>query len=120
MPKLTEDTVAALVTGDRDTVVSDSQIAGFGVRLTRAGRKIFVARASVRGRRRWVTLGYHPDMTVTAARVDAMQALADMKRGTDPVVARKARERATAAGQLTVAALTARWLTEHVRPKLKP
>ena len=38
----------------------------------------------------------------------------------DPAEARKARAKAKAAAEVTVAELTARWMAEHVRPKLKP
>jgi integrase len=74
----------------------------------------------VAGRRRAVTLGYSPGMTAAAARELALQALADMRRGFDPAAESKARIKAAAAGEMTIAQLAERWMAEHVRPKLKP
>jgi hypothetical protein len=49
-----------------------------------------------------------------------LQALADMRRGVDPVLERKARIRAAAAGGMTIAQLAERWVADYVMPKLKP
>jgi integrase len=43
-----------------------------------------------------------------------------MRRGVNPVVERKARIRATAASEMTVTQLADKWMTDYVRPKLKP
>jgi integrase len=119
MPKLTEAFVASLPT-QRDRILFDSQLSGFGIRTTPAGTKIFVAQAYVNGRKRRIGLGRHPDLSVSKARELALQALADMRRGADPVIERKARVRAAAAGAMTMAALADKWLADHVVPKLKP
>jgi integrase len=119
MPKLTEASVASLP-ADRDRILFDSQLSGFGIRTTPAGTKIFVAQTYVNGRKRRVSLGRHPDLGVSKARELALQALADMRHGADPVVERKARVRAAAAGAMTMAALADKWLADHVVPKLKP
>ena len=63
-----------------------------------------------------MTLGLYPAMSVVQARGLALQALADLRRGADPKTERKRR----AIGGLTVTELAAKWLAEHVRPKLKP
>jgi integrase len=120
MTKLTEATVAALAADGRDRLVFDSRQPGFGLRITPTGTRIFVAQGRIAGRKRRVTVGFHPAMSVAQARENALQALADMRRGGDPVVERKARAQATAAGGMTVAELGEKWLHDHVRPKLKP
>src|SRR5262249_5171656 len=102
----------------RDRLLFDSQ-PGFGVRVTPTGSKIFIAQARVAGRKRRLTIGVHPAMTVKQAREEALRALADMRRGADPVLERKARQVA-AAGGMTVAELADKWLADYVRPKLKP
>jgi integrase len=93
---------------------------GFGVRVTPAGRKLFIAQARMRGRARRITIGTWPEMKVAEARVEAGELLQAMRRGADPVVERKAQKRAQEAGETTISSLAERWLTEHVKPKLKP
>jgi integrase len=118
MPKLTEAVINALPVNGRDRIVFDAD--GFGVRVTPAGTKIFIAQARVRGRVCRVNVGIFPDKTVKKARDDARDAVAAMRRGEDPKVARAARMKAVEAGQTTVTAFAERWLAEYVRPKLKP
>jgi integrase len=118
MPKLTERLVESMAPG-RDRIVFDTT-PGFGIRVTPSGTKIFVAQARVAGRKRRVTVGYYPELTIMQAREQALQALADMRRGNDPVVERKARAQAAAAGEMTIAELCDKWLADYVRPKLKP
>ena len=120
MTKLTEATVAALAIDGRDRLVFDDRQPGFGLRITPVGTKIFVAQGRTAGKKRRVTVGLHPTVTVAQAREAALQALADMRRGGDPIVERKARVQAAAAGEMTVAELGEKWLADHVRPKLKP
>jgi integrase len=43
-----------------------------------------------------------------------------MRRGLDPVIELKTRRAAVAAGDMGVSALIDKWLTDYVRPKLKP
>jgi integrase len=119
---LTDALVAALPVDGRDRPYADSKLAGFAVRVTPQGAKIFQARArvGVGGPRRTVPLGTFPDLSVAAARSNALRALADMRRGVDPVLAERTRQRAALAGEVTVAGLAAKWMADHVRPKLKP
>jgi integrase len=119
MPRFTEAFIAGLKPDGRDRILSDVH-PGFGVRITPTGTKIFIAQAFVAGRRRRITIGFHPTMTVAEAREEALQALADMRRGSDPTLERKARLRAATAKEMTVAQLGDKWLADYVRPKLKP
>jgi integrase len=109
---------SAPVTG-RDYITFDSQLSGLGLRVTPTGKKIFVAQAFVARRKRRITIGYAPDITLSKARTEALQTLAAMRGGVDPTVDRKARLRAEAAKTLTLRDLSERWLTEFVVPKLK-
>jgi integrase len=118
--RLTDAAVAQLEPNGRDQLIADDRLAGFVLRLTPAGKKIFMARGRVAGRRRLVPLGYHPDLKVASARQAAIQALADMQAGRDPIGQRKAREKAVKAGTMTVNELADKWMAEHVEPKLKP
>ena len=103
----------------RDRIVFDTT-PGFGIRVTPKSTKILVAQARVAGGKRRVTVGHDPALTIIQAREQALQALADMRRGNDPVVERKARAQAAAAGEMTIAELCDKWLADYVRPKLKP
>jgi hypothetical protein len=59
-------------------------------------------------------------LRLAEARDLAAQMLQDIRLGRDPQLARKAREQAAAAGRMLVSQLVDKWLTDHVRPKLKP
>lgn len=62
----------------------DSELRGFGVRVTAAGAKSYVAQAKVNGKTRRVTLGRHGVITADQARRDAKTELGRMAGGTDP------------------------------------
>jgi integrase len=120
MPKLTQVLVEALAPDGRDRFLFDRSLPGFAIRVTPIGTKLFVMQARVAGRKQRVTIGRYPDLTVVQARELALQALADMRRGTDPVVERKARRQAAAASEMTISQLADKWMADYVRPKLKP
>ncbi len=120
MQKLTEAIVAALPVDGRDRIVFDAGAAGFGVRVTPAGLKIFIAQARMGGRVRRVSVGTSPEKAVKEARGEALDAVRAMRRGEDPRADRATREKQAEAGQTTVAQFAERWLAEYVRPKLKP
>ena len=118
--RLTDAKVKALQTDDRDRIVFDALQPGFGVRLTPAGTKIFVARTRVNGQRRVVSVGTFPEKTVSEARTDARAALEDMRAGRDPKIEKVVRRKAIEAGSLTVSEFADRWMEEYVHKKLKP
>jgi integrase len=119
MPKLTEAFVGSLGPDGRDRTYSDTQLPRFKLRVTPAGLKIFLAKVRLDGRERKVKIGEHPVMSVAEAREEALQVIADARRGVDPVIERKIRLRA-AGGGLTIAQLADKWMADYVRPKLKP
>jgi integrase len=118
--KLTQEFVASLVPDGRDRLVFDGAMPGFGIRLTPAGKRIWIARAKCGGRRIYHPLGEFPALSLTAARKAASRALEDIRQGLDPALERRAREMAIQAGQTTVEALGERWLAEVIEPKRKP
>jgi integrase len=118
--RLTDALVASLAPDGSDRLIFDERQRGLAIRITPTGNKIFVAQGRVAGRKRRVTLGYFPTLNTGTAREAALATLADMRRGTDPVAARKARDAAAIAGAMTVADLADKWLGDYVRPKLKP
>ncbi len=118
--RLTEERVESLQATGRDSLIFDGLQPGFGIRVTPAGRKIFVAQARIGGRPRRITIGTWPEKSVADARGEARDALQAMRGGVDPAQDRKARIKAREAGQVTVSEFADRWLDEHVRAKLKP
>src|SRR5438046_1822113 len=81
-------TAESIAPDDRDRFVFDARQPGFAIRITPSGTKIFTVQGYVNGRKRRVTVGYHPNVSVAQARELALQALADMRRGNDPIIER--------------------------------
>src|ERR1043166_1089987 len=118
--RLTQEFVDELPIDGRDRLIFDSLVAGFGVRVTPAGTKIFIAQARVKGRLCRVSLGRFPGKKLAEARDEARIALQELRAGRDPKLEQAARLRAIEAGATTVSAFADRGLDEHVRPQPKP
>lgn len=73
----------------------DSELKGFGVRVTAGGAKSYVVQSKVNGKARRVTLGRHGTITADQARKLARIELGNMARGVDPSL-EKAQRRAQA------------------------
>jgi integrase len=118
--RLTHELVSQLPADGRDRLIFDALESGFGIRVTPAGAKIFIAHARVAGQLHRIALGRFPAMSVAAAREAGRFALREMRAGRDPQIERAAQAKAIKGGATTVAAFSERWLTDHVRPKRKP
>jgi integrase len=94
----------------------DSEVKGFGARVTAAGAIAFVVnyRRRADGLERRYTIGAYPDWGVAAAREKAKELKRHIDGGGDPVG-----ELAVERGAPTVANLAERFLAEHVT-KLRP
>lgn len=79
--KLDDTTVKALPTPEKGSVITyDTEVKGFGCRVTKAGARSFVLNYRTRaGQERRYTIGQFPDWTVKAARNEAK----DLKRRID-------------------------------------
>ncbi len=96
-------------------VTWDSEVTGFGVRITAAGSIAYVLRYVFQGQERRITIGKHPDLTPSAAREKAIIMRGAITDGFDPLVARvEAREAPT------VADLCQDYLERHAKPKKRP
>lgn len=114
--KLTKRLIEATQTATQDVVLWDSELPGFGVKVTASGRRIyFVFYRTAHGVQRKPSLGLHGALTCDAARGMAMQWLAAVARGEDPSAQRKAQRRAA-----TVRDLAVRFVEEHAKPRTKP
>jgi len=135
LDRLTDTMVRKMLpppSGNRITY--DSEVKGFGVRITAAGARSFILNYRVAGRERRYTIGSFPDWSVTSARDEAKALKKRIDRGEDPL-----QEREDARAAPTVAELVqkfkedylprrrpatqrdyTRWLDRFVLPKLGP
>lgn len=116
-PRITKGLVDSLTPDpERDRVLWDRELAGFGVRVKPSGRKSYILQyRNAEGRSRRLPLGLHGVLTTASARKDARRHLADMTRGEDP-----AEERRRQRQGLTLRMLAERYLDEHRVPKRMP
>lgn len=70
----------------------DDDLHGFGLRVTKAGAKAYIAQAKIQGKARRVTIGRHGVITTAQARKRAHEILGDMAGGTDPAVEKSRRK----------------------------
>lgn len=119
MPRLTKRLIDSLKPRDRDYVVWDSDVKGFGARVRPSGRITYVLKYRVGGGRSGVArkpaIGAHGSITADQARAIARGWLAEVARGGDPGGQRKERRRAP-----TMAEVADRYLAEHVAEHNKP
>ncbi len=73
----------------------DSELKGFGLRITATGVKSYVVQGRVNGTERRLTIGRHGPFTVEQARHQAGEVLRGMRLGTDPQVERTRRNALT-------------------------
>ncbi len=114
--KITRKTVEAAQPGPRDEFLWDSELRGFGLKVSPKGRKVFVAQYRVRktGATRRVTIGALGKLTPEQARVEARRILAEAAVGGDP-----ASELRREAPGGTVAEVLGQFFAEHVAPRRK-
>jgi integrase len=115
--KLFDATVKKLARPERgNRVYYDTEVTGFGCRVTAGGARSFVLNyRTTSGRERRYTIGSFPDWTTTAARTEAKRLKLEIRaNGHDPVGALQ-----EVRGAPTVADLCARYIAEHL-PKKRP
>ena len=112
MAKITKRTVDALAGQERERVVWDADLKGFGVRVHPTGRKVYIVKTRYRGRVIKMTIGPHGAVTPSYARVRAAEIITDARAGKNPA------GRNTDAP--TMMALGKRFLKEYVSTHCKP
>lgn len=110
--RLTAEFVESLGLDGRDRLVMDDLQPGFGVRVTPAGRRIFIVQRREEGKPVRHSLGYWPEMSVKEGRAAAR---AYFSAGSKPEAAAPAR-----VAEPGFEDAVNRWLEQHVRTKLKP
>ena len=109
MPKLTKRTVDALVGQERERVVWDDDLKGFGVRIHPTGRKVYIVKTRYRGKPVKATIGPHGAVTPTEARTRAAEIITGARAGKDPAGWNGRNDRAP-----TMRELGRRFLEEYV------
>ena len=115
MPKITKRTVDAIVPAEKERIVWDDDIKGFGVRVHPTGRKVYIVKYRHEGRSVKVTIGPHGPITPAAARARAAEIVTLAKTGRD-IAGKTPRPKESA----TVADLAQRFLEEYAPAHLKP
>ena len=114
--KITKRTVDAIQPTLRDTFLWDSEIPGFGCKVTPKGARIYILQYGRGGRDHRVTIGRHGvEFTAEQARNEARRLRGLIASGENPAVER-ARERSVP----TITELGQRYLEEYARPHKKP
>lgn len=102
---LTDRSLKSLRTSKSRDMFWDSVLPGFGVRVTQNGRKTFVVRYRLNGKRPRVTIGSYPAFGLADARARARTILLQVGTGEDPCRAE------------SFAALADLYLERHAKPK---
>jgi integrase len=114
--KITDGIVKALPLPERGAQITyDTDVKGFGIRVTAAGHRAFILNYRTRlGRERRYTIGSFPDWKTGAARIEAAELKKLIDRGGDPVGEIRARREAP-----TMADLCDRFEAEYL-PRKRP
>ena len=114
--RLTKRMVDATIPADRDIILWDSDVKGFGLKVTPAGRRVyFLYYRTKAGQQRRPTIGLHGELTVDQARQIAKQWIAEAALGGDV-----SRDRRAARNAETVADLARRFITDYAIVHKKP
>jgi integrase len=114
--KLTKRTIDALGTGARDQLFWDDELAGFGLKVTPAGRKVYLLQYRTGGRgspTKRYTIGAHGIWTPAKAREEAERLLAEANKGVDVHAAKVERNRVS--NDLAFSEYADRFLRDYVK-----
>jgi integrase len=118
LTRITKRTVDAARSSGANQFLWDSELKGFGLKVTPVGSKVYILQYRKGGRgtpTKRVTIGRHGALTPEQARKEAARLLGAIAGGADPAAIRTAEKNAP-----TMAALAERFLAEHVATKTKP
>ena len=114
--KITKRTVDGLRSGAHDAFLWDTELPGFGCKITPKGTRIYILQYGRSGRDHRVTIGRHGiDVTPEQARLEAQRLRGLVAGGETPSAAREKRSKNT-----SVAELARRYLDEYAIPHKKP
>jgi hypothetical protein len=111
--KLTKRNVDTLKPAAERFTAWDTDLKGFGLRVTPSGERVYVLKYRIAGEQRWLTIGRHGSpWTPEQARDEAKRLIGEVARRNDPAVQRRAEREA-----LTFSALCDLYLAEGVSHK---
>jgi hypothetical protein len=114
--KITKRTVEAIQPGLRDIMLWDSELPGFGCKVTPKGSRIYVLQYGRNRRDYRLTIGRHGvEVTAEQARNEARRLRGVVAAGENPAVTRSHERSAP-----TIAELGRRYLDEYAQPHKKP
>jgi integrase len=112
--KLTKSAIDPLPSSPKEVIWWDTELKGFGLKVTPAGRKVFLVQYRPAGDRRnprKYTIGEFGQVTPYQARVEAQRVLAERAAGRDPQAQKQAEKRRIASEQMED--LVAEFLARH-------
>jgi len=109
MTKITKRLVDSATAQDKDYFIWDSEVAGFGLRVFKTGRKSYLIQYRNGGRTRRMTIGAHGVLTPDEARKEARSLLVDVAKGGNPSEQKRLYRHAP-----TIDALCERFMKDHV------
>ena len=115
MPKITKRLVESAEVRDKDYIIFDSEIPGFGARILPSGKRSYLVQYRIGRKFRRMSLGLHGILTTEKARGEAIKVLGRVKDGDDPAGARE-----KARNELTIDDLCRRVIDEHATQHCKP
>ncbi|MCX7342595.1 MAG: site-specific integrase [Proteobacteria bacterium] len=92
MPKLTKSVIDCSVPKEKNYIVWDTEIKGFGCQISKGGRSktyVFYYYSPIKRKKGYIKIGCHGNITVDLARNAAKKFSADIALGIDPKVAKK-------------------------------
>lgn len=116
--QITKRSVDSLLPGDKAVYLWDTELRGFGLKVTPHGKRAYLVQYRLGGRKspcRRVTIGVHGAITAEQARKQAVGLLGQVALGADP-----AAERAKVKREGTILEVVERYLQEHVAVHNKP
>ncbi len=114
--RIVEQTIKRMRAPEENSRIEwDAEIPGFGVRITAAGVTSFILDYRIFGRQRRYTIGRYPEMTSTAARIEAGELRAMIRAGRDPMEERNQRR-----GEPTLGDLATAYLDSEAESKKRP
>ena len=70
--------------GDKDTILFDCSLPGFGLRIHPSGRKVYIVQTRIKGRSRRIVIARHGEMELSEARRRARDMLWRIRAGENP------------------------------------
>jgi hypothetical protein len=101
--KITKRIVEAAEVREKDYLIWDDELPGFGLRVFSSGKRSYVIQYRTRGRSRRYTIGLHGTWVPETARLEAKAQLGQVARGDDPAEARHLDHKAITVKELCTA-----------------